>query len=165
MKKLLMMAVMAFALAPCFSDTLTIPDGNGGTKTLGTVYGHDLTEYEKSILDMSEDAEDAYSYSLEDANNDGYLDIVESNCYWNGGGFNSHYCRLYMYNPETRKFEKAEHDGYSEGNDLFEDLKVNGDGTITTNTNFRVDGDTIYAPVAEYKWTGSKWHCYKKYDF
>lgn len=30
-----MMAVMSLALAPCFSDTLTIPDGNGRTKTLG----------------------------------------------------------------------------------------------------------------------------------
>ncbi|WP_191016662.1 hypothetical protein [Treponema zioleckii] len=176
MKKLLMMAVMSFALPLCFSDTLTIPDGNGGSKTLGgnwfksenkwvKLNGDEATEYEKDKLDdYGDECADAYYYSLQDANNDGYLDIVEGNPYWTGFGFNSHYFRLYMYNPKTRTFEKAECDGgIEEYEDLFEDLEINGDGTITTNTNMRNGGETVYVPVAAYKWTGTKWHCYKKY--
>lgn len=141
MKKLLMMTVMSFTLPMCFSNTLEIPVGNGEFKTLG------------------EDG-DGYWYSLEDANNDGYPDIVEGNYEWTSD-YGGTYSRLYMYNPKTRKFEKAEHDGSEELNDGFSNLRINGDGTITTMCSMR----TGSFPVAEYKWTGSKWHCYKKYDF
>ena len=177
MKKLLMMAVMALTLAPCFSDTLTVPVGNGESKELGGSWiksgnkwvklnGDEATGYEKDDLDYyGDEYNDAYYYSLLDANNDGYLDIVEGNSYWMGFGFNSSNYRLYMYNPKTRGFEKAVRDdcGMEDYNDLFEDLEIHGDGTITTNSNTRNGGETVYFPVAEYKWTGSKWHCYKTY--
>lgn len=107
MKKLLMMAVMALALAPCFSDTLTIPDGNGGTKTLG------------------EDEEDLYPsnfYKLADANNDGYLDIVEGIPAYSGSG--GDYYELHIYNPTKRAFEKGE---------IYTNLEIKGDGTISTS--------------------------------
>jgi len=135
MKKLLMMAVMAFALAPSFSDTLTVPVGNGEFKSLG------------------EDEVES-KYSLKDANNDGYPDIVEYLPEYSGSMGMCY--RLYMYNPKTQKFEKAEVDGDT----FFYGLEIKGDGTIETSASASRIGPTI---VKKYKWTGSKWQEYKSY--
>ena len=124
MKRIIaLIMTVAFALPLCFADKLTVPAGKGKTEEIGDEYSEFL---------------------LEDANNDGYLDIAEY--LPRLSGTMGIYSYLYIYNPKERKFEKLDGE--------FFNLNINGDGTISETTKADAMGTAILS--CKLKWNGKK---------
>ncbi|WP_191014248.1 XAC2610-related protein [Treponema zioleckii] len=142
MKKILMLLAMTFVLSLGFADDidlddidLTFTDENNGI-SLSIPAGNG--EF-KQIFDPDGDS----SFTLVDANNDGYLDI-KGYCPLGSGSMGSCY-HLYIYNPKEKKFENPEE---------FYNLEIHGDGTITSSSSSNSMGSAVTS--TKYKWDGRK---------
>ncbi|MCR5318408.1 MAG: DUF1176 domain-containing protein [Treponema sp.] len=137
MKKLILLAVaISFALPPCFSAEITIPMANGENKTIGSTY---ISEYsEGEYTDMGS------KFSLVDANQDGYIDLLEYDKE-NSGAYNMAY-NLYIYNPKEKCFD-APYEFYN--------ISIGKDGTVSEFFKGRGLGD--FGDITTWKWNGKKY--------
>jgi len=122
-----------FALPLSFSAKLKVPMANGETKDIGSTY----------IMEYSEgDYQDrGSSFSLTDANKDGYMDILEFD-FENSGAYNYYY-NIYIYNPQKGGFNEPKG---------FYNVVIEKDGTITDYFKGRAIEDI--GSITKWKWNG-----------
>ncbi len=136
-KKISALTLMAiFALPLSFSAEITIPMANGENKTIGSTF---ITEFSEG-----EYTDRGSQFSLEDANNDGYMDVLECDLE-NSGAYNIWY-NLYIYNPKTGCFNEPQG---------FYNIGIKKDGTISEYFKGRGLGD--FGGTATWKWDGKKY--------